>query len=244
MKSFIYLLFYMAVMYVIFYRSSLVRYYSEKYFLYTALGDDISSGFGAILLRGFAYRINKFLKSKYPYVVFNNFAKPSYTSNDLLTQLISNSQTRLSVKNSKIITISIGANNLLKGVADNFSELDGRILRYEVEVFRKDWTEILYFIRQRICSEASIYVMNLYNPYSLDDPNYSIAEYYINCINSIINSDFWTKTYNYKVVDIHEYFKVNSCKKLTFFNSCVKEPFPSFKGCKYIAEAFIHAINS
>lgn len=244
MKAFFYYLVPYIILYIIIYRGPAVRNYKETDFLYTALGDDISSSFVAFLFRGFTYRINKYLKNKCSNVVFNNFARPTFTSNDLLSQLISNNYIRLSVKNSKIITISIGANNLLQGAFENFTDIDGRILKYEVDVFRRDWSEILYFIRRRICSKASIYVMNLYNPYSIDDPNYSIAEYYISSINSIINSDFWIKTYNYKVVDIHENFKVKSNENLTLFNNYVREPFPSYKGCKYIAEAFINIINS
>lgn len=222
----------------------IVRMYKESDFLYTALGDDISKSLVAFLSGGFVYRVKRYLGSVNSNVICNNFATPSFTSSDLLFQLKNSSEIRQCLKKSKVITISIGGNNLCQGTFENFKEINGNTAKDGVLRFKEDWHEILHFIRNHTESSASIYVMTFYNPYALDDPNYSIAEYYINSLNLIIKSEFWIKTYNYKVVDIHDYLKGNFQGNFLFLNAYIREPLPSYKEYKQISESFISTINS
>ena len=229
---------------IILFKYPVNKRYKETDYLYTALGDDISKSPEAFLLYGFVYRIKQYLKLKNTHLVFNNFAKPLFTSSQLLWQLKNDSYIRQCVKKSKVITISIGGNNLLDGVFKNFSDIDGRACKDGIKQFREDWPNILYFIRNSIGSKASIYIMTLYNPYSYDDRNYSMAEYYVSTLNLIIKSGFWIKTLNYKVVDIHEYFRGNFQQKYIFLSSYIRQPLPNYKEYKKIAEAFINTISA
>jgi lysophospholipase L1-like esterase len=244
MNELFYFIFNIILITMLFFLRPVVRFYKETDFLYTALGDDISKSLAAFLSYGFVYRIKKHLRIKNSNFVYNNFAKNSFTSSDLLSQLKNSLEIRQCIKKSKVITISIGGNNLLKGLFENFSEIDGRIAKHGIEQFKEDWPEILYFMRNHIASKASIYVMTLYNPYSYDDPNYSIAEYYISTLNLIIKSEFWMKTFNYKVVDVHDNFEGNMLRKFAFLNGYVREPLPNYKTYKHIGEAFISTMDS
>lgn len=244
MQELLYIIFNIILIAILFFSRQIVNFYKTTDFLYTALGDDISKSLTAFFSYGFVYRIKRYLKSNNSNLVYNNFAKASFTSRDLLNQLKNNREIRHCIKNSKIITLSIGGNNILKCFNENFSEINGKVAKHEVDEFREDWPELLYFIRKRITSKASIYVMNLYNPFNYDDPNYTIAEYYINSLNLIIKSNFWTKIYNYKVIDVHDNFEGNLLRKFAALNGYIKEPLPNYKTYKHIGEAFINTIAS
>lgn len=244
MYEFSYILSSVICIIIIFSKKTMVKMYKETDFLYTALGDDISKSLIAFLRRGFVYRVKKYLRLTNSNVIYNNFATPTFTSSDLLFQLRNSSSIRLCLKKSKVITISIGCNNLYQGVFENFSEINGKAAKNGILKFKEDWHEILCFIRKSTESSASIYVMTLYNPYSSDNPNYSIAEYYISTLNLIIKSEFWIKTYNYKVVDIHANFKGNFQGNFLFLNPYVREPLPNYKEYRQIGECFINSINN
>ena len=244
MNQLSYILFSVIFINIIFSKRPIFRIYKETDFLYTALGDDISKSLVAFLCCGFVYRVKRYLTKLNSNVICNNFATPTFTSGDLLFQLRNSSEIRQSLKKSKVITISIGSNNLYEGAFENFTEINGKAAKNGVLRFKEDWHEILYFIRNNTESNAAIYVMTLYNPYNFDDPNYSIAEYYISNLNLIIKSEFWIKTYNYKVVDVHDYFKGNFKGNFLFFNTYVREPLPNYKEYKQIGESFISTMNS
>jgi len=244
MYEFFYILSSIFCVIIIFRKRPIVKVYKETDFLYTALGDDISKSLIAFLCRGFVYRVKRYLRLTNSNVIYNNFATPTFTSSDLLFQLKNSSAIRLCLKKSKVITISIGCNNLYEGSFENFAEINGNYAKRGILKFKEDWHEILYYIRRFTESNASIYVMTLYNPYNADDPNYSIAEYYISNLNSIIKSEFWIKTYNYKVVDIHAAFKGNFQGNFLFLTPFMREALPNYKESKKIGESFINTINS
>jgi lysophospholipase L1-like esterase len=242
-SDFSYMLPYIILLIVILFSRKRIKTCKDKEFSYTALGDDLSNGIAAFFLRGFTFRVKRHFKSKFSKVIFNNLAKPGFTSSNLLFQLRNDFDIRKCIKDSKVVTISIGINNLLDDTLENYNEIDGRIARKGVEQFREDWIFILYYLRNCIGTKAKIYIMTLYNPYEEDDPNYSIAEYYIYAINSIIKNEFWMKTFKYDVVDIYELFKVGHRETLTLFNSFIRMPLPNRKGYEQIAQAFINAFK-
>lgn len=244
MNLLIYIILNLVFITVIFFISPAYKKYKDTDYLYTALGDDISKSPEALLFNGFVYRVRNYLKLNNNRLVFNNFAKASFTSSQLLWQLKNDFNIRQCVKKSKVITISIGGNNLLDGVFKNFLDIDGRLGSDGIKQFKQDWPDILYFIRNSIGSKASIYIMTLYNPYSLENPNYSMAEYYVSTLNLIIKSGFWSKTLDYKVVDIHEYFRGSFQQKYTLLSNYVRQPLPNYKEYKEIGKAFIKTISA
>jgi hypothetical protein len=229
---------------VVFYNENRIKIGTDKDFSYTALGDDLSNGIITRVLRGFTFRLNTYFKGEHPKVIYNNFAKPGFTSSNLLFQLENDSDIRRCIKNSKLVTMSIGLNNLLDFSEENYNEIDGQVAKVGVEDFREDWPKLLEYIRHNIDSKAKIYMMTVFNPYDEEDLNYTIAEYYVSRLNAIIQSEFWIKTYDYEVVDVHDLFSLSRNHKLTLYNSIVRRPIPSRKGFKEIAEAFIEEIKN
>jgi hypothetical protein len=229
---------------VVLYNENRIKIGRDKDFSYTALGDDLSNGIIARVLRGFTFRLNTYFKEEHTKVIYNNLAKPGFTSSNLLFQLENDSNIRRCIKSSNLVTISIGLNNLLDFSEENYNEIDGQVARVGVEDFREDWPRLLEYIRHNIDSKAKIYTMTIFNPYKEEDPNYSIAEYYVCRLNAIIKSEFWIKTYDYEVVDIHDLFRLNNDNKLTLYNSIVRMPIPNRKGFKEITEAFVEEIKN
>lgn len=237
------LIIYALTFFVFIFNKPATKYYKKTDFLYTAVGESLSNRVLAFIFQGYTFRIKRYLKMKYSNVIFNNLSKTKVSSTDLLMQLRCNAEMRQSIKRANIITIGIGANNLLPAIEEDYSEIYGITAKKGIEQFKEDWPLILYFIRNCIGSKARIYVMTLYNPYEFEEPNYSIADYYINGLNSVIKNSFWIKSYDYKIVDIYDDFK-HSQDKLTLFRSFIRRPCPNYEGYKKIAENFISIINS
>ncbi|WP_333887468.1 GDSL-type esterase/lipase family protein [Clostridium sp.] len=86
---------------------------------YLALGDSISCGMSANSGKGYVDLFNKYLKSlgRYEEVNLQNLSVLGDNSSDLLAKLQTN-EYKEAVKNAKIITISIGGNNLLSPVIE------------------------------------------------------------------------------------------------------------------------------
>lgn len=206
---------------------------------YTALGDAITGGAMAYFFIGFAYRFCDFLRCKYGCVKCCNFGCPGLTSCCLLKQLKYDCEVKAAVKKSDIITITVGGCNLLKASFEGYQCINRNLAHKWIDRFREDWPKIMYRIRKELCSEAEIYVMNVYNPYCPSDPNYEIADYYICGINSIICDLSLRREYNYNVVDVYCLFEENRDKEWTFFDHIfLKNPNPNWEGNQRIFLAF------
>jgi lysophospholipase L1-like esterase len=83
--------------------------------IYTALGDSIAFGLSADPGKGYVPLFHNYLKTTETFSKseVTNLSMPGDKSSDLLAKLKNDTITRESVKNSNVITISIGGNNLL-----------------------------------------------------------------------------------------------------------------------------------
>lgn len=207
---------------------------ASYYKFYTALGDSISYGLGAPNRYGYVYMFRDFLKSRCSNIKLKNISSPGITSSGLLLKLILSSRARFAVKNAGLITISIGGNNLLKGASRNYTIINPAIVQEGITRFANDWPMILNCIRSDIKSSAPILAMTLYNPYRYHDPLYPTADYFITQINSIIKNTTLQSTYEYYVVDVHEYFESNTSKDWDRFYEARRNPHPNFEGHRQI----------
>ncbi|RBW67895.1 GDSL-type esterase/lipase family protein [Bacillus taeanensis] len=209
---------------------------SEARSSYVALGDSIAWGLGAAQNRGYVDLFYKFLvKMIDKKFILHNLAVPRFSTSSLYSQLRIDPNTKHKVKEAKLITISIGGNNLLSAAGDNFSIIDERCAALGVLSFQHDWPKILYEIRKRLKSKASIYVMTLYNPYRGSDPNFTKADSFIQEINRIILNSAYIKKYKYEVVDVYSYFKGKMNEnwkvcKWTHFCEKERDPHPTDDG--------------
>lgn len=212
--------------------------------LYTALGDSITNGFMAYMSTGFSFRLNHYLKRQYGSSNFYNFGVPGLKSDGLLRQLNGQKNVRHFVKCSDLITISIGGNNLLKCTHDNYCRIDKIKAEKGADNFIKDWPAILYSLRDELASDADIFVMTLYNPYSIKDKNYAVADHYIQLVNNCICDEALKKKYEYCSVDVYSSFKNLCASKLTYFNLAIRDPHPNYEGHHVIAKDFIRCIGA
>lgn len=202
---------------------------------YTALGDSIAFGSGATNRYGYVYRFYDYLRVRVGNVKLKNLSFLGRTSSGLLKQLQTNIETWHAVKYAKIITISIGGNNLLKSAWGNYTMIDEKIALAGVEKFCDDWSKILHCIRKQIGSRAKIYVMTLYNPFRIEDPNYDAANRFITRINNCIADPELIALYKYVVVDVYSLFESNPDKDWTKFTQSLRNPHPNDEGHHQIA---------
>lgn len=214
-----------------------------KEIVYTALGDCFTGGWIVNIFNGFADRFYHYLRCKYGIVKYINLGYPGMTSSGLCKQLVKDAHTKKAVSNSDIITITIGGNNLLrckrKDNSINQSLADESIAR-----FKEDWPKIIHEVRTGLCSEAQIYVMNLYNPWHCFDRDYDIANYSINQINKSIADPILMQTYGYFIADVYSCFEKNTDKDWTFFyNSILRDPHPNWEGHRQVYYTFRNAFK-
>ena len=206
---------------------------------YTAIGDSIAFGIGATNNYGYVNYFKNYLSTEFDCVKLTNKSLPFFTSSKLLNLLRQDSQTRESVENADLITISIGGGNIL----DCFSNgiLNETCAANAVLTFINDWPQIMSEIRDSIGSEAKILVMTVYNPLIGSIGLYDILENYIQQINSVISSLAYRSMYHYKLVDVHSAFQGlfpnGSWKVCTWTHICESnpDPHPTNSGLKEIA---------
>lgn len=224
-----------ALIIMAFLRRDINEVYINSICTYTALGDSIAFGSGATNRYGYVYRFNDYLRKRVGRVKLKNLSFLGRTSSGLLKQLQTNIETWYAVKYAKIITISIGGNNLLKSAWGNYVMIDESIAQAGVEKFCADWPKILQVIRKQIGSRAKIYMMTLYNPFREDDPNYKVANTLISRINDCIADPGLIETYKYSVVDVYCLFESNPAKDWTKFTQTLRNPHPNDMGHYQIA---------
>lgn len=85
---------------------------------YTSLGDSIAYGMSASQGKGYVDLFYNYLKKQDGNSGMNlyNFAVPGDTSSELLSKLQDDTNIQSSIKNAKVVTISIGGNNILSPV--------------------------------------------------------------------------------------------------------------------------------
>ena len=192
---------------------------------FLALGDSIAYGIGSLPpLTGYVYHYRDFL-SRDARVELKNLAKPGLTSAGLLAQLAT-----LGEKNADLVTVSIGGNNVLGCGKDHFREIDGECTAKGLKTLAEDWPKIIAEIRN-LNPQAKIQVMNLYNPFSKNDPVYDSANEVILQLNSLLSSGQG----EYSVVDVYSAFSGKE-RRYTYFYSLVRDVHPTGVGHLKIAK--------
>lgn len=199
---------------------------------YVAIGDEISieenNGYDVSyvsLIKDFLYAINDNL-------VYSNLSEDGITSSELLNIIDENKE---KIKDSDLITISIGGNNILNAIVENLNidesilqdcdeetfdfiiskylnsdEIKNEILN-EVNKFSKDFPSIIKKIK-KLAPEADIYVNTVYNPINKKCNIYDFFNEQINLINDLIVKN--NSNNDYKIIDC--YHILNSEEVLNF----------------------------
>lgn len=188
---------------------------------YVAIGDDISIEANndydvsyISLIKDFLYAVNDNLD-------YSNLSKEGITSSELLNIIDKNKE---KIKDSDLITVSIGGNNILNAILRdlnidesilqgcdeekfdsiiseylNSDEIKSEILN-EVNKFSRDFPSIIKKIK-KLAPEAEIYVNTVYNPINKKCNIYDFFNEQINLINDLIVKN--NSNYDYKIIDCY-----------------------------------------
>ena len=202
----------------------------RKSVVYTAIGDAIAQGVGGEYisetdpLKGYDdYLVEKIQDNSKENVILHNVAGRIDTSSDLLDRLMNDQAVIDAVSDADIITVSVGANNLILPVWPIFEQIFGGTTSYEdgineilgmtgafetgVDNFKSDWPKIVARIKE-LSPDAQIVATTMYNPFTLDHPLYDLADTYIAQINTEIDS--LANKHSYDVADVYtEFSKFN-----------------------------------
>jgi lysophospholipase L1-like esterase len=213
---------------------------------YVALGDSIATGSTS---RGkttsYVYGFYNHLKLKDSNATMKNLSVDGDRSYDLLRRL-GEEAFRAEVQKADVITLTIGGNNVMDAArASSFSSIDKAIAEAGTTAFEAEYDLIVQAIRE-VNPSAEIIAVTLYNPYNsvkitgyTNDPVLRAeAEFYISRINAKIVGI--SNDSRYRVVDVHNYFKVNYADKgrmgdITYFYpfywfSFSRDPHPNQTG--------------
>ncbi|MDX8366232.1 SGNH/GDSL hydrolase family protein [Cytobacillus sp. IB215665] len=133
-----------------------------------ALGDSITKGVGdSSGMGGYPGFLKELLiKESYVHkVTMNNFGKRGLRSSQLL-ELVKQNEIIHSLKNADIVVATIGGNDIMKVVRDNYFELTIPMFDKQQQNYEKNIGEILAAIRSEnpFCI---IVIIGLYNPFSV-----------------------------------------------------------------------------
>lgn len=200
---------------------------------YTAIGDSLTVGTGALFSNGFVERYSKMLEMHFQLPVYiNKYAKNGITSAELL-KMLSDSRVTHSIYNSDIITITTGGNDLLTANRKFMRTMNPIYFNVAIHEFYRNIQSILdkiYVIKSPITKPYLIQILGLYNPY----PELPYSEYWLRKFNTIMKS---LTSRNVRFVDIYSPFKYlgNQVLSVDFH--------PNRKGYQLIAEELFRNLN-
>ncbi|SDZ19776.1 Lysophospholipase L1 [Evansella caseinilytica] len=155
--------------------------------VYTALGDSLTLGSGALLSKGFVERYTDILRQTFHRpVVTHVHAQRRITSGQLL-HMISNPFVRQDIYQADIMTITIGGNDLLQANrrflrTNDQAEFENAYYMYCGNL--KKILDEIRMIKQKRHSTYIIQLIGLYNPY----PSLSYSDYWVCRFNQAMQS--------------------------------------------------------
>jgi lysophospholipase L1-like esterase len=163
------------------------EYNLDKPLIYTALGDSLTVGIGALFKPGFVKRFALMAeKSLHKKVIPFIFAKNGANTGEIL-DYINRPFVQLMIRNASIITISAGGNDLRNAAKVYFKSGDQSVLESALKLQEENMIKLLNTIKQLKFKKNNPYIVRLvdiYNPY----PNISISEKWIQSFNNQLKS--------------------------------------------------------
>ncbi|MHA2960530.1 GDSL-type esterase/lipase family protein [Priestia megaterium] len=132
---------------------------------YVALGDSLAAGQTPYhqLDKSYAdYLVKRFEQSQYS-VSYNNFGVSRYTSENLKNDILNNKEVQDKIKNANLITIDIGANDLLAKLKTDPAHVKDSLLAVANNL------QIILQTMDSLNPNVKVLVMGYYNPF----PHYS-----------------------------------------------------------------------
>lgn len=206
---------------------------------YVSLGDSISYGINSYGERtyGYPYYIKDYLSSKNKLNSYYDFSKSGYKIKDIVNDInefkkIDNHNIKEILRESDLVTISIGANDLIDEIdIENFNVNDIDLyLKKTSDIFPK-LDQLFKIIREY--AKNRVVVIGYYNPYPVLFNSYEVKLdiFFLNL--DRYYSDL-CKKYNFDYMSIYDLFKNNPS-----FLPNPNNPHPNIDGYKAITNRFI-----
>lgn len=129
-----------------------------------AIGDSLTEGVGDETDRsGYVGILDETINEKHHIAHFENYGKRGERTDQLLNRL-EQTTIKTSIKKADIILITIGANDIMKIVKENFANLSYDHFSSEQAYFKKRLRSIYSKIKE-YNSHAHIFLLGLYNPF-------------------------------------------------------------------------------
>lgn len=167
-------------------------------FDFVAIGDSLTQGVGdATNQGGFVPIVADQLDSTYGYrVESTNYGVSGNTSSQIIKRIENQKKIQNSIKEAEIITLTVGGNDVMKVIRDNFDSLSEKSFKKPLKAYQKRLVTLIELIR-KYNNEAPIYVLGIYNPFYLNFPE-------ITTMQDVI--DNWNQETEATVTESNAYF--------------------------------------
>lgn len=161
-----------------------IDYFANRETHLVAIGDSLTQGVGdATGDGGYVGILDKTINKNSQLVEFENYGKRGNRSDQLLKRL-DKPEIAKSIKQADIVTITIGANDIMKIVKENITNLSYHDFAKERGDYQKRLTSILDKIND-LNTDASIYLLGFYNPFDKYFPEIKELNEIVNDWNTI-----------------------------------------------------------
>ncbi|MCD1023564.1 SGNH/GDSL hydrolase family protein [Enterococcus sp. SMC-9] len=151
--------------------SEVVKNQKEKLH-FVAIGDSLTEGIGDETKRGgFVPIVTSDITERYRLtsVEVENYGVAGERSDQILTRMKKEESILANVATADILTLTVGGNDLMKVIQDNFFGLSIKTFKRPQEKYQKRVAEIIALM-QKQNKNAPIYVFGIYNPFYLNFP--------------------------------------------------------------------------
>lgn len=167
-------------------------------YLYTALGDSITEGYSATGKNGYVNRLTRRLTASGYNTIPYNVAYKGMTSRYLYNQLRYSRPLQILIRNSGLITLCIGGNDLLSAFFRQFLWRNPLAISQALSDYRHWLKKICEWLQSQ--TVAALFILNLYNPF----PHSPLAVTWVKGINRIISHV--SQSSRIPVIDLYHLF--------------------------------------
>lgn len=141
---------------------------------YLVLGDSVALGKGSVKESGYGYWVAEYLKGEGIDVHLDNRAVSGQTSDQLLRSL-DDGDLLTRIRESDLISITIGGNDLLKEVLRSGNPFDALMDFRHIKARYLDNLEAILERIRKVNAHAPVLITSLYNPVEPEEPYFQIA---------------------------------------------------------------------
>ncbi len=141
-----------------------IDFFTNKEAHVTAIGDSLTQGVGdKVVDGGYVGILDNTINKDNQLVTFENYGKRGNRSSQLLKRL-EQPEIVQSIEKADIVLITIGANDIMQVVKENFSDLTIKDFSQERVAYKERVKNIFERIKE-LNSDADIYLLGFYNPF-------------------------------------------------------------------------------